>query len=164
VLPALAPGLDLAGAATPPGAWPIELGAIATLRAITDDEAGRGVGVRLAMGTLAICPGLLERERFHLDLCGGGAAGALFVRSRGFDPGGGGDHASGLLFGRARGSLRVAGGVHAAIDLGMTVPLARRTLYYMALDPTTLQVERRELHETAVVGWIASLGLQIHIR
>jgi hypothetical protein len=164
VLPSLVPGLDLAFAVTPPGAWPIELGAIATPRASAADEAGHGADVRLAIGTLAVCPKLLERERFGVQLCGGGAAGALFVRSRGFDTDGGGDRAAGLLFGRARGSLRVAGGIHAAIDLGMTVPLTRRTLYYTALDPATLQVERHDLWSVALVGWIASLGLGVQIR
>jgi hypothetical protein len=164
MLPSLVPGLDLAFAVTPPGAWSIELGAIATPRASAADEAGHGADVRLAIGTLAVCPKLLERERFGVQLCGGGAAGALLVRSRGFDTGGGGDHAAGLLFGRARGNLRVAGGVHAAIDFGMTVPLTRRTLYYTALDPGTLQVERHDLYGVALVGWIASLGLGIQIR
>jgi hypothetical protein len=163
MLPSLTPGLDLAVAATPPGAWPIELGAIATLRAIAEDEAGRGADMRLALATLALCPELLERDRFRLQVCGGGAAGAVFVRSRGLDPGSGGDHAAGLLFGRARGSVRVAGGIHAEIDLGMTVPLARRTLYYTALDPTTLQVERRDIYGMATLGWIASLGLCVQI-
>jgi hypothetical protein len=164
MLPSLAPGLDVAVAATPPGAWPIELGAIVTPRAIAEDGAGHGVDLRLVFGTLAICPELFDHERFRLHLCGGGAAGALFVRPRGLDAGRGGDHAAGLLFGRARGTLRVAGGVHAVADLGITVPLARRTLYYTALDPTMLQVERHDLHEIAQVGWIASLGLEVQIR
>jgi len=163
MLPSAAPGLELSVAVTPPGAWPIELGQIVTRRE-TADQDGHGADVRLAVGTLAVCPQLLDRERFDLQLCGGGAAGALFVRSHGLDPGGGGDHATGLLFGRARGTLRVGAGIHAAIDVGMIVPLARRTLYYTALDPTTLQVERRDLYGIAAVGWIASLGLGIQIR
>jgi len=163
VLPSLVPGLDIAVAVTPPGAWPIELGAIATPRARAE-EAGHGADVNLAIGTLAVCPELLARERFRLQLCGGGAAGVLFVRPRGLDPGGGGDHATGLLFGRGRGSLRVAGSIHATIDLGMAVPLARRTLYYTALDPMTLQVERNDLYGMAAVGWIASLGVEVQIR
>ena len=164
MLPSLAPGLDLTVAATPPGAWPIELGAIATLRSIAEDEAGHGADARLAIGTLALCPEVLERERVRLQLCGGGAAGAMFVRSRGFDSGGGGDRAAGLLFGRARGSVRVAGGIHAAIDVGVTVPLTRRTVYYTALDPAMLQVERHDIYRMDAVGWITSLGLRVQIR
>jgi hypothetical protein len=164
VLPSPAPGLELSVAATPPGAWAIELGAIVTRRTSTDDETGHGADLRLAVVTLAVCPELLERERFRLQLCGGGAAGALAVRSHGLDPGAGGDHAAGLLFSRARGSVRLGGGIDAAIDLGMIVPLVRRTVYYMALDPTTLQVERRDLSNMAAVGWSASLGLEVQIR
>lgn len=164
MLPSLTPGLDLTVAATPPGAWPIELGAIATLRSIVEDEAGRGADVRLALGTLALCPELLERERFGLQLCGGAAAGEMFVRSRGFARAAGGDHSAGLLFGSARGSLRVAGGIDATIDIGMTVPLTRRTLYYTALDPTTLQVERHDIYGIAAVGWVTSVGLRVQIR
>jgi hypothetical protein len=58
----------------------------------------------------------------------------------------------------------VAGGIHAAIDLGMTVPLARRTLYYTALDPTMLEVKRHDIYDMAPVGWIASLGLGVQFR
>jgi hypothetical protein len=163
VLPSAAIGLELAVAATPPGAWPIELGAIATRR-VSADEDGHGADVRLAIGTLAVCPALLERERLRLQLCGGGAAGVMFVGSHGFDAAGGGDHAAGLLFGRGRASLAVAGPIHAAIDFGMTVPLTRRTLYYTRLDPAMLQVERRDLYNAAAVGWTASLGLGMQIR
>jgi hypothetical protein len=163
VLPSVAPGLEASGAVTPPGAWPIELGAIVTRRARAEED-GHGVDARLAIATLAVCPELLERERFRLQLCGGGAAGVLFVRSHGLGSDGGDDHPAGLLFGRVRGSVRVTGGIHAALDLGMTVPLARRTMYYTALDPDTLQVKRHDLYSVEAVGWSASLGLGVQIR
>lgn len=162
MLPSAAPGLELSVAVTPPGAWPIELGQIVTRREGADED-GHGVDARLVVGTLAVCPELLDRARFDLQLCGGGAAGALSIRSRGLDPDRGGDHATGLLFGRARGRLRIGAGIDAAIDLGVTVPLARLTVYYTALDPAALQVVRRDLYGVATVGWIASLGLGVQI-
>jgi hypothetical protein len=163
VLPSVEPGIEAAIAATPPGAWPIELGVIATGSASADDGT-HGADVRIAVGTVAVCPELVARERYRLQLCGGGAAGALRVRSHGLDPASGGDRATGLLFGRGRGGVRVVGGLQVVIDLGITVPLARRSLYYTALDPMTLQVERHDLTETAAVGWIASLGLALQVR
>jgi hypothetical protein len=42
------------------------------------------------------------------------------------------------------------------------VPLTRRSLYYTALDPTTLQVVRHDVFDVPAVGWIASLGLALH--
>jgi hypothetical protein len=163
VLPSAAPAVDAAIATTPPGAWPIELGVIATASASADDGA-HGAEVRIALGTVAVCPELVAGARARLQLCGGGAAGALRVRSHGLDPASTGDHAAGLVFGRGRGSLRVAGGLEVVLDAGVTVPLARRSLYYTALDPMTLQVTRHDLTETAAVGWIAALGLALQIR
>jgi len=58
----------------------------------------------------------------------------------------------------------VAGRIHAAIDLGMTLPLARRTFYYTELDPITLQMQRHDLYGMAAVGWSAALGLGVQIR
>lgn len=163
LLPATAPGLEAALVTTPPGAWPIELGVIATRRASADDD-GRGADARVVLGSVALCPTLAARDRYRLQLCAGGAAGALLVRSRGLDPGGGGDHATGLLSARGRASAHIAGRLHAVLDLGMIVPLARRSLSYTALDPATLRVERHELSDTAAIGWIVSLGLGVQIR
>lgn len=171
VLPSAAPAVDAAIATTPPGAWPIELGVIATASASANastnastNDGAHGAEVRIALGTVAVCPELVAGARARLQLCGGGAAGALRVRSHGLDPATTGDHAAGLVFGRGRGSVRVAGGLEVVLDAGVTVPLARRSLYYTALDPMTLQVTRHDLTETAAVGWIAALGLALQIR
>jgi hypothetical protein len=163
LLPALAPGLEAALVTTPPGAWPIELGVVATGSAHADD-GGHGAEARAVLGSVALCPALVVRDRYRLQLCAGGAAGALVVRSHGLDPAGGGAHATGLLSARGRASVRIAGRLHAVLDLGVTVPLARRSLSYTALDPETLRVERHELADVAAVGWIASLGLGVQIR
>jgi hypothetical protein len=161
VLPSPALALDAAIAATPPGAWPIELGAIVSREAGADDD-GHGASLRLALGTVAVCPSLVRRVRSQLQLCVGGAVGALIVHAHGLDSGGDGDVVAADLLASARGRAHLVGPLDAVVDLGAMVPLTRRSLYYTALDPTTLQVVRHDVFDVPAVGWIASLGLALH--
>jgi hypothetical protein len=161
VLPAPTLAIELAVAAAPPGAWPIEVGAIAT-RSASAGDAAHGADLRLALGTLAVCPTAVERDRYRVQLCAGGAVGALAVHPRGLDPGSGGEDVAAAALGRARGAVRIADRVSVVAELAAVVPLIRRSLYYTALDPSTLQITRHSIDEVAVVGWAASLGLGVH--
>jgi hypothetical protein len=161
-LPAAALAIEGAIAAEPPGAWPIELGVIASRPSDADaDAAGPGARVRLVLGTVAVCPSVLARARTRLQLCAGGAAGALTFEPHGLAPAAGGRHATGELFARVRAGVRLAGPLHGALELGASAPLTRVALHYDALDPETLRVVRQDLYREPAVAWLAALGVGV---
>lgn len=160
-LPAAALALDAALAVEAPGAWPIELGVIATERARADED-GHGAALRMIAGTLATCPRVWQRGRVALHGCVGAAVGVLAVQPRDLAPAVSGDHATGELFGRARLGVQLAGRLRAVLDAGASVPLTRLTLHYDALDPVTLAVVRHAVYAEPAVAWLASLGVAVH--
>lgn len=160
-LPTLAPALDVSVAATPPLAWPIELGVLATTSAsaTTDDH---GADLRLVLGTIAVCPELAARGRYTASACGGAALGALLIRARGLDPTDTGNAFAADLLARMRGAVRITSRLDALVEAGAMVPLTRRSLYYTALDPMTLEVSRHEVYAVPVVAFSVAVGLGVH--
>lgn len=158
---AATPALELAAVTTPPGAWPIELGAIVS-RIEDADVAGHGAALRLALGTAATCPQLIARGHSELAACVGVAIGALIVRPHDLSPASDHDLFAAFATARARGRIRLTSSLDVIAELGGVAALMRRSLYYTALDPTTLQVVRHEVYAEPVVGWLAALGIAMH--
>lgn len=159
-LPAPVPAIELALAATPPRAWPIELGLLASAPARAGD-AGSGAAVSLVLGTVALCHALWTTHAWRGHVCAGAALGAMRVRPRGLAPVDASTSFAADVIARLRATAPVIGPVTAVAELGPMVPLLRRHLTYTALDPVALEVVRRDLHAPPVMGWTATLGVGV---